>query len=117
VFVKRGLYDFSADKEKQLIKRVIGLPGDRVVVKDNGVTIYNAQNPNGFNPDEQFEEGKTIKITPTPVDMTVPAGEVFLMGDNRSNSLDSRNFGPIPAEDIVGKLVLRILPISNFETF
>lgn len=118
VFVKRGMYDFNTDKEKQLIKRVIGLPGERVVVKNGTMTVYNTENPNGFNPDTTLDYGKEIKeATGGEVDVTVGAGEIFVVGDNRDNSLDSRSFGPVPAEDIVGTLSLRILPLSEAQRF
>lgn len=118
VFVKKGLYDFNADKEKQLIKRVIALPGERVVVADGKITVYNKANPDGFQPDKTLPYGELIpEQTDGNVDLTVPAGEVFVSGDNRANSYDSRYFGPIPAHDIVGKLVLRVLPIGNVKVF
>jgi signal peptidase I len=118
VFVKRGLFDFNSGKEKQLIKRVIGIPGDRVVVKDGKVTVYNSEHPNGFNPDDFYDYGKDLTdITEGNVDITVGSGEVFVMGDNRANSLDSREFGAIPAHDIVGTLSSRILPLSQAKKF
>jgi len=118
VFIKRGLYDFSSNREKQLIKRIVGLPGDRVVVKDGKITIFNEENPGGFNPDETLSYGDQIQEeTGGNVDITVGAGEVFVVGDNRDNSLDSRSFGSIPVTDIIGTLSARILPLSNAEKF
>lgn len=117
VFVKKGLYDFDANKEKQLVKRVIGLPGERVVVKDGKMTIYNAQHPEGFEPDSVIKYDHQLPTTLGDVDLTVPAGEVFAVGDNRINSLDSRYFGTVPDDDIVGKLVARILPVNQAEWF
>jgi signal peptidase I len=118
VFVKKGLYDFNSDKEKQLIKRVIALPGERVVVNEGKVTVFNKAHPDGFSPDATLPYGKLIPaVTEGNVDLTVPAGEVFVCGDNRSNSYDSRYFGPVPAKDIIGKLIVRFLPIGNAEKF
>lgn len=118
VFVKRGLFDFNSGKEKQLIKRVIGVPGDRVVVKDGSVTVYSDLFPNGQNPDKTYDYGKDItSITEGNVDITVGANQVFVMGDNRANSLDSREFGTIPSEDIIGTLSARILPLSEAKKF
>lgn len=117
VFIKKGLYEDSSGKEKQLIKRVVGLPGERVTVKDGKITVYNATYPNGFNPDKTLPYGKAITTTDGNVDVTVPAGQVFVSGDNRANSLDSRYFGPVATHEIVGKLIARILPIGNAEKF
>lgn len=103
---------------RQLIKRVIGLPGERVVVKNGSITIYSQDFPEGFNPDQNTAFRNNIDPTTTgEVDLVVPEGEVFVSGDNRSNSLDSRSFGTVPSEDIVGTLAVRIYPFSKFETY
>lgn len=107
----------SGGTERQLVKRVIGLPGERVVVNDGKVTVFNTEHPDGFNPDNGQEYSKTIQTSPGNVDVTVQPGEVFVMGDNRTNSLDSRYFGPIDANTIVGKLGLRIFPLNKARKF
>lgn len=118
VFVKSGLQEYGdAQSQKQLIKRVIGLPGDHLVVKDGEITIYNTAHPQGFQPDVSGAWGKVIQTTPGDVDLTVQPGQVFVCGDNRVNSLDSRYFGPIPAHDIVGKLVVRVFPLNQAQVF
>ena len=119
VFVDRG---FAAPDgtTKQLIKRVIGLPGDRVVIKNGTLTIYNKENPDGFNPDETLPYGEDIDLSINPsdeADEKIAPGQIWVMGDNRNNSLDSRAFGPVEAHNIVGKLVLRIFPIDNAKAF
>lgn len=118
VFVKHGVYEQGSGAEKQLIKRVIGVPGDRVVVADGYITIYNDIHPDGFNPDagQEFTDNIT-KPTTGNVDITVGDNEVFVSGDNRTNSLDSRSFGTVASNDIVGKMVLRIFPLNSFESF
>ena len=108
----------GAPAGKQLIKRVIGLPGDRVVIENTKLTVYNQENPDGFNPDQTLPYGdKIIFEKPSSVDVTVGDGQVFVAGDNRDNSLDSRLFGPIDNDIIVGKLAVRILPLNTFKLF
>lgn len=118
IFNTSAIRDGASDTgKKQLIKRVLGLPGDRVVVKDGSVTIYNNENPEGFNPDKTGGWSEAITTTPGNADTVVGEGEVFVFGDNRTNSTDSRAIGTIPSDDIVGKLIFRIFPISNAEVF
>ncbi len=107
----------SQSSEKQLIKRVIGLPGDRVVVKNGLVTVFNQENPNGFLVDKFGPEAAVVDSTIGDVDETVKDGEVFVMGDNRGNSLDSRNLGSVRSEDIIGVLTFRIYPFDKWGTF
>lgn len=104
---------------EQLIKRVIGLPGERVIVKDGIVTVYSADSPSGIRPDEA-PYGKNLAITNGYVDVTVGPGEIFVCGDNRipGASLDSRSsLGNVPLEKVVGKLALRLLPLNKFDVF
>ena len=109
--------DLGHEGSKQLIKRVIGLPGDRVVVANNQITLYTPERPEGYNPDINTDYAATanLVITPGTVDLIIPEGEVFVVGDNRTNSLDSRYFGAISSDEIVGKLVFRLWP--NSKTF
>lgn len=101
------------DGEKQLIKRVIGLPGDRVIVKDGSIKIINKTSANGFNPDTSGLYKISATETVGTIDLTLSSNQIFVCGDNRNNSEDSRYFGPINESQIVGKLTLRIFPISK----
>ncbi len=107
----------DAGGRKQLIKRVIALPGERVTVKNGQVTVYNQEHPDGFSPDRTMAYGAVIGTTSGDVELTVPTNEVFVCGDNRPNSEDSRYFGTVPASNIVGKLGLRIFPVNKAQSF
>lgn len=103
--------------EKQLIKRVIGLPGERVTVKNGFVTVYNDNYPDGFDPD--ISEGYQVRLSTLsePTDVTLKNSQLYVLGDNRTNSEDSRYFGPVQADKIVGKLTFRLLPLGEARRF
>ena len=119
IFNQGNLAEFGQANIKQLVKRVIGLPGDRVVVNNNHITIYNKQHPNGFNPDTTlpYGKGRVFPVTSGDIDITLASNQIFVCGDNRTDSLDSRAFGPVNVNSIVGKLALRIYPLSSVERF
>lgn len=117
VFVEKGLAEYGQDNSKQLIKRVIGLPGDHVVVRDGTITIYNKDHPDGFQPDKTLPYGKVIPFTAGNIDITLGDHQLYVCGDNRPDSLDSRTFGPIDTNQIVGKLILRVFPLNEVKTF
>lgn len=117
VFNEPNLSEFGQSSDKQLIKRVIGLPGDRVVVKNGVITIYNKAHPQGFEPDKTLAYGKVIPTTSGNIDITLSANQIYVCGDNRPDSLDSRVFGPVDVNNVVGKLVIRVLPLNDAKTF
>ncbi len=119
VFTESNLAQFGQQNTKQLIKRVIGLPGDRVVIKNGDYVIYNAAHPHGFDPDKTLPYGKEAPLPYTSGTINVKLGpdQLFVSGDNRPDSLDSRYFGPINADQIIGKLIVRVFPINHSEVF
>lgn len=102
------------NKDIDFIKRIIGLPGDKVMVRDNIVYL------NGSPLEEKYIQGTTqvheggFLKDGEPV--TVPLGHLFVMGDNRQRSSDSRTFGPIPQQDIIGKVFFRYFPSNRVGT-
>ena len=110
----------SPSDDIELVKRVIGLPDERVVLENGKFTIFNDQNPKGFNPDTMYDADEEFDYTAGKVNIVVPEGELFVSGDNREagGSLDSRNnLGTVPVDLIVGKLSLRIFPVTEARTF
>jgi signal peptidase I len=105
------VFRFPKDPSRVFVKRVIGLPGDRVVVKNGTVTVYNKDHASGFDPDDKYETKDTTTLIDT--DEVVQGGNVFVMGDNRSpnGSYDSREWGELPSSYIIGNAVLRLLPL------
>lgn len=88
------------DPQEEYIKRIIGLPGDDVEVKNNAVYI------NGQRLDESY-----LKVTTNYAGTwRVPAGQLFVLGDNRNNSEDSSKWGTVPMEYVVGKAILVYWP-------
>lgn len=109
---KRGdVIVFKAPTEdgRYFIKRIIGLPGERVVVDGSVVQIYNTEFPNGFviyEPYVEFESGRKA-------DRTLKDDEYFVMGDNREVSSDSRSWGALDKTAITGRALLRLLPLQD----
>ena len=116
IIFQSSLTDEDSGKEKLLIKRVIGLPGDEIMISDNqlyinGEAYMEDYLKDGYTPAfERPAEGETY---------TVPEGCYFCMGDNRAGSVDSRRYevGDVPLEAIKGKVIVRLFPFSNIRTF
>ena len=110
IVFKSHLYD-EKGKQKNLIKRIIGLPGDTVEIKNGDVYI------NGELLQEEYvaEQGLSGEMEA----VTVPEGRLFVMGDNRRVSQDSRSpeVGTIEMDSIVGKVVLRLYPFKQIKVF
>lgn len=94
------------------IKRIIGLPGEKIVISENQVFIYNKQNLGGIEITEPYL--KTSTNTLGNISQTLKDGEYFVLGDNRENSSDSREFGVLPKGNIAGRVFLTVFPISDF---
>lgn len=109
---KRGdvvIFRYPQNPSRYFIKRVIGLPGETVSINNNVVTIRNEEHPDGFVLDEVYLHVDTAGKTDTPLGKN----EYFVMGDNRPASSDSRAWGPVPKNMIVGRALFRILPLKT----
>ncbi len=101
---------------RTLIKRVIGLPGETVSVSGGEVRIINAEHPEGFVLDEPYLTPENIG-GPSGTNTTLGSGEYFVMGDNRRVSSDSRVWGVLPRENILGHVLVRLFPLSHIGIF
>ena len=106
IVFKTELIDDKSSKKKSLVKRVIALPGEHIVIKNSEVYI-----------DDELLNESYIKgvYTSGDIDIIVPENNIFIMGDNRENSLDSRDdrIGTISLDDVVGKVSMRVYPFDK----
>lgn len=109
------VFRYPNDPSTYFIKRIIGLPGEKVVIKNDKIMVYNQANPDGIVITENY--------LPNPAhtngneEFKLKDGQYLTLGDNRSYSFDSRSWGPLPANDIVGLVRLRLWPITDFRAF
>jgi signal peptidase I len=108
------VFRYPLDKSQFFIKRVIGLPGEQVKIEGGKVTIYNNENPDGFVLDEHGYLPQDL-ITNGAVKVSLTSQQYFVLGDNRQFSHDSRAWGPLPKDDVVGKVILRAWPLNKAE--
>lgn len=107
------IFKYPLDTSKYFIKRIIGLPGEHVVVEGPRTTIFNKEHPEGIVLNEPYVAYPSTKTA----NITLKDDEYFTAGDNRDKSLDSRYWGPMPAKDMVGRAVLRLFPPSKIGIF
>lgn len=109
------VFHYPNDPKQFFIKRVIGLPGETVEVADGKVKIYNDSHPNGVVLDEAPYLDQDFTAASQTV--TLKPNQFYLLGDNRSSSLDSRFFGPVDQKYIVGRVWVRGYPIDRWKHF
>jgi signal peptidase I len=104
------VFKYPQDPSQRYIKRIIGLPGEAIEIEDGKVIIYKN------NQAEILDESSYLPASETPGDIQVSLGEneYFVLGDNRAVSSDSRKWGVLPREDIIGKVFLRAWPITTW---
>lgn len=109
------IFKYPNNPRVYYIKRTIGLPGETVRINDGIVSIFNTEHPEGFTLDESYigtayrsHDTSTVTLGPT---------EYFMMGDNRPESSDSRNWGPLDEKFLVGRPIVRLLPLTSISIF
>ena len=100
--------DYSTGLRKPIVKRIIALGGDTVEITADKVYV------NGEELTEDYVNIDSDVYVYTPMSCTVPEGEVFVMGDHRNNSSDSRVFGTVREDAILGKVIVRFYPFDKF---
>ncbi len=106
------IFRYPEDKSQFFIKRIVGLPGETIEIKNNKVIIYNAQSPEGFNLKENYLSPE--QDTLGNMLLRLDDNEYFVLGDNRLQSSDSRRWGPINETLVTGKVFLRAWPFTKF---
>ncbi len=116
--IERGdiiVFKAPSNPDIEYIKRVIGLPGDKILIQNQNVFV------NDVRLNEQYISAVTTTweggIIKDGEPLVVPQGDLFVMGDNRPRSSDSREFGPIPISSIIGQVFYRYFPPTRMGTF
>jgi len=106
------VFRFPLEPSKFFIKRIIGLPYDRVILQGKSTIIINEEHPDGLVLDEMYVSPERARGD--SFSTTLGEGEYFVMGDNRRESSDSRAWGSLDKEYIVGQAFIRLFPITEF---
>ena len=106
------VFDLPQEEGRSLIKRVIGLPGETVVLQGQRVTVVNDEHPQGFTLDEPYLDPNNLGGE-NNMRVTLGESEYFVLGDNRRVSADSRLWGTLPRESIVGRAFVRLYPFNK----
>lgn len=106
------VFRYPGDEKSFYIKRVIGLPGERVVFENGKVSVYKDGERNILDEEYVFKSPSSGSF-----DITLGENEFFVLGDNRNFSFDSRSWGPLPSENIIGVVRLRLWPVNQIMAF
>ncbi|MEI6378882.1 MAG: signal peptidase I [Candidatus Falkowbacteria bacterium] len=109
------VFRYPYNPQEYYIKRVIGLPGESVEVKDGAIYVYNSAHPEGFKlPEGYLPKGlESTPINPQFTRTDLKENQYYMMGDNRVASQDSRVFGPVDKSFLIGRVVFRGLPFDK----
>jgi signal peptidase I len=107
------VFKYPKDASKYFIKRIIGLPNEKINIVGGIPTIFSAEEPEGKTLEEPYIKSLSFES----ISETLGDDEYFVMGDNRSNSLDSRIWGPLPKKNIIGRVIVRLFPFREAGVF
>jgi len=110
------IFHYPYNVKEYYIKRIIGLPGEKIKIKDNIIIIYNNENPEGFTIKENIYLSNDV-LTIGDYEKELKNDEYYVLGDNRTASADSRRWGVLEKRFIVGRAWIRAWPFSNFDVF
>jgi len=111
------VFRYPRNPQEYFIKRIIGLPGEDVQIKDGQIIIFNSDNPDGFILDENYLSTDLMTYGASEEKVTVGPDEYFVLGDNRNASKDSRSFGPVNSSFITGKVLFRGWPFNKIKFY
>lgn len=111
------VFRYPKDPQEYFIKRIIGLPGEEVQIKDGQVKIFNDLNPEGFVLNENYLPDGLGTYDHNESLVKIGVNEYFVLGDNRPASKDSRSFGPVDKSFITGKVLFRGWPFDRVTIF
>ena len=114
---KRGevvVFKYPANPSQRYIKRIVGLPGETVEIKEGKIIIFNLKGKQILDESAYLSSGIS---TPGEIKITLGENEFFVLGDNRLASSDSRYWGPLPRENIIGRVFLRAWPLTALAKF
>jgi signal peptidase I len=108
------VFRYPRDPKQYFIKRIVGLPGEKVEIGDGRIRIYNSQYPEGFILDESAYLSPADRSTHPDISRELGENTYFVLGDNRDFSSDSRIWGALDQKFIVGRAIFRAWPVSKF---
>jgi signal peptidase I len=109
------VFKYPKDTSQYFIKRIIALPGEKVKIENGKVVVFNEEYPDGSALTEPYLSNQDITFGKEET-VTLGSDEFYVLGDNRLASSDSRVWGILPREDIVGTAWLRVFPLDTFGT-
>lgn len=109
------VFRYPNDPSQFFIKRIIGLPGEKLEIRNNNITVFNIKYPDGAILEESYLD-KSVTTT-GDISVQLSNNEYYLLGDNRNSSLDSRFFGSVQKKLLVGRTWIRVWPFNKFQQF